>query len=126
MHNSNIEIQLIIKDIYSGENGTPNNVAKEHKRLYLKARKLFGSWKNAVEASGINYEYVRNNKKWTRDKIINDIKELHEKGHSIRPWSLRNNGRVKLLSAANYHFGSWKKAVEAASISYKFGRKRTK
>ena len=126
MHDSNLKIKSSIQDIYNSENGTPSNVAKEHTRLYLKARKLFGTWKQAVEASGIDYENARNHMKWNREKIVHEIKKLHDNGHSLRPWSLRKNGKIKLLSAANYHFGSWKKAVLAASISYNCGRKRTK
>lgn len=125
MQSAGLKIKSSIQDIYNGENGTPSNVAKEHTNLYLRARKVFGSWKNAVEASGIDYENTRNHKKWNRDKIINEIKELHNQGHNLRPWSLRKNGKIKLLSAANYHFGSWKKAVLASSISYSYARNRS-
>ena len=125
MQSTNVKIKSSIQDIYNGENSSPANVAKEHTRLYLRARKVFGSWRNAVEASGIDYERVRNNKKWNRDRIVNEIRRLHEEGSTLRPWNLRKKGMVKLLSAANYHFGSWKKAVLASSISYDHARNRS-
>ena len=126
MQDINTRIVLKIKDIYTSLDETPVNIAKERTNLYLKARKAFGSWRQALEASGIEYESARNNKKWSRNRIISEIIKLHNNGHSLSPSILRKNGSIKLLSAANYHFGSWRRAVETASLEYKFSRKRTK
>ena len=126
MKDLDTRIVLEIKDIYISSDETPVNIAKERTNLYLKARKAFGSWRQALEASGIDYETARNNKKWSRNRIVSEIIKLYNDGHSLRPSILRKNGGIKLLSAANYHFGSWRRAVETACLEYKFSRKLTK
>src|SRR3972149_10408717 len=107
-----------IKVLYYGSLKKPHNVAKEHPKLYLKARKLFGSWKKALEICGIDYEKARNHKKRSQKKIVKGIKELYLKGHSLRLKDLKKQGMINLISAAQYHFGSWCKAVESSGIYY--------
>ena len=58
-----------IRSIFRADAKKPANVAKEYTNLYIKACKAFGSWRNALEACGIDYESSRNNKKWNREKI---------------------------------------------------------
>ncbi|MEQ9618420.1 MAG: hypothetical protein RIG61_04520 [Deltaproteobacteria bacterium] len=113
-----------IKTIFKPEAEKPSNVAKEHTNLYIKACKVFGSWRNAVEACGIDYESTRNNKKWNREKIHKEIKRLKKKGYNLRPSVLREEGMTTLISAAEYHFGSWRRAVESCGFEYTCGRNR--
>jgi len=115
-----------IKVLYNGSLKKPHNVAKEHPKLYLKARKLFGSWKKALETCGIDYEKARNHKKWSREKIVKEIKELALKSHSLRLKDLRKEGMISIISAAQYHFGSWRKAVESSGICYTSVRRNGK
>lgn len=118
------KVKTEIIALYNGSSKKPYNVSKEHPNLYFKARRLFGSWKKALEACEIDYEKTRNHKKWSRERVIRQIKELDLKGYSLRPKDLRGNGTVDLISAASYHFGSWRKAVEASGICYPCGRDR--
>ncbi len=118
------KIRSEISALYKAPGRKPSNVAKEHPRLYLKARKVFGSWRKALEASGIDYEEARNRDKWSREKVLQEIKHLYSNGHSLRPKAFRGNGMTKLVSAATYHFGSWRKAVEASGVCYSCGRER--
>ena len=104
----------------------PSNVAKEHPRLYSNARRVFGSWKKALEACEINYEKARNHKKWSREKVVREIKMLFMSGHSLRPKDLKKAGVTRVISAANYHFGSWSKAVKHSGIYYSFERNSKK
>ncbi|TFG74714.1 MAG: hypothetical protein E4H21_10355 [Thermodesulfobacteriales bacterium] len=115
-------IKREIAEIYNSFSEKPTNVAKEHSALYHRACKVFGSWREALKESGIDYEKARNHKKWTREKIAKRINRLHNEGKSLRPSQLRNNGGVKLLSAAEYHFGSWRRAVEVSGCNYLNGR----
>jgi hypothetical protein len=115
-------IKYEIISIYKNPHKKPSNVAKEHPNLYQKARKVFGSWKNAMEACGINYEEARNHNKWSRDKVLQEVKHLYSNGHSLRPKDFRKKGMVKLVSAATYHFGSWRKAVESSGAGYPCAR----
>lgn len=118
------KVKTEIIAIYKSSSRKPLNVSKEHPKLYLKARRAFGSWKKALEACGIDYEETRNHKKWSREKVIREIRDLNRKCHSLRPKDLRENGSISLISAASYHFGSWRKAVEASGICYPCGRNR--
>jgi len=112
------KIKKEIAAIYDSFSEKPKNVAKEHSALYHGACKVFGSWREALKESGINYEKALNHKKWSREKIVKAIKRLRHEGKSLRPSQLRNNGGVKLLSAAEYHFGSWRRAVEVSGCNY--------
>jgi hypothetical protein len=104
----------------------PSNVAKEYPRLYSNARKVFGSWRKALEACEIDYEKSRNHKKWSREKVAKEIKRLYLSGHTLRPKDLKKGGATKLVSAATYHFGSWSKAVKHSGIYYSFERNHKK
>lgn len=115
-----------IKVLYNGSLKKPHNVAKEHPKLYLKARKLFGSWKKALETCGVDYEKARNHKKWSREKIVKGIKELSLNSQSLRLKDLRKEGMIGIISAAQYHFGSWRKAVESSGIYYSSIRRNGK
>ncbi|MBI2485552.1 MAG: radical SAM protein [Deltaproteobacteria bacterium] len=121
MNKQSEKIKTDIRMLYNGSLKKPSNVAREYPALYSKARKIFGSWKTALEACGIDYEKARNRKKWSREKVRREIKKLHLKGQSLRLKELRKNGKVSLISAAAYHFGSWRKAVESSDIHYSFG-----
>ena len=113
-----------IKEIFSPGAEKPSNIAKEHSALYLRACKVFGSWKNALEASGVDYESSRNNRKWTRQRIVREIKRLNAEGGSLRPSVLRKNGMTALVSAADYHFGSWRTSAASCGVEYGFARQR--
>ena len=113
-----------IKTIFGPEAEKPSNMAKEHTNLYIKACYFFGSWRKAIEACGIDYESTRNNKKWNREKILEEIIRLKHEGFSLRPTVLREEGMTTLVSAAEYHFGSWRRAVESSGFEYNCGRNR--
>ena len=115
------KIKEEIKAIYSNSQ-KPVNVAKQYPTLYLKARKAFGSWKKAIEACGMDYERTRNRRKWSREKIANEIKKLYSSGKSLRPSDLKKKGMTYILSAATYHFGSWAKALDFCSVKSSYGK----
>jgi len=118
-------IKREIQSLYKVNDKKPVNIAKEYTKLYIKACRVFGSWRNALEACGLNYETARNHKKWNREKICKEITKLNKKGFSLRPSVLRQEGMTDLLSAAGYHFGSWRRAVETCGYEYSFGRERS-
>lgn len=115
-------IKTAIIGIYGSNGKKPVNVAREHTALYHSACQVFGSWSSALSECGIDYQKARNNDKWSQERILKAIKKLHAEGKTLQPSRLRNNGNLKLMSAANYHFGSWRKAVLASGIDYPYGR----
>ena len=54
---------------------------------------------------------------WTRDEILKALKKLHKAGGDMSYNALAAK-RQALVSAAAYHFGSYRKAVERAGIDY--------
>ena len=115
-------IRRKIRAIFSPYSEKPTNIAKERSTLYANACRAFGSWRNALVACGIDYERSRNNRKWTREIIKTEIIRIDKNGNSLRPSVLREKGMTTLVSAAEYHFGSWRRAVESCGLDYSFGR----
>jgi len=87
------KIRDAIMALYNGSCDKPSNAAKEHPSLYSDARKIFGSWKKALEACEIDYEKARNHKKWSRERVAKEIKRLYPNGHTLRPKDLKKGGR---------------------------------
>src|SRR5215218_3648879 len=54
---------------------------------------------------------------WTRDEIIKTLKKLH-KSNADMSYNVLAEKRQPLVSAAAYHFGSYRKAIERAGIDY--------
>ncbi len=93
-------------------------VVRNHPDELKHAKKLFGSWRKAVESAGVSYESVMKQKKvWDKEKIIAKILELHASGHGM--W-YRAVVKVHkdLVRAAESHFGGWREAVVAAGLDY--------
>ena len=108
------EIVRDIRELYIRPSSKPFNVAREHSRLYSRARRAFGSWKKALEYWSIDYEQARNNKKWSHERVISEIRGLCSNGNKLSINRLREDGKTDLVSAAVYHFGSWSKAVRSS------------
>ncbi|HEY0008115.1 MAG TPA: hypothetical protein VGB55_05285 [Tepidisphaeraceae bacterium] len=54
---------------------------------------------------------------WTKERIAAELKSLHKKGVDVSYNKLAKRNQ-SLVSAAAYHFGSFRKAVERAGIDY--------
>jgi hypothetical protein len=54
---------------------------------------------------------------WTRDEILKALKKLHKSNADLSYNALAEK-RQPLLSAAAYHFGSYRNAIERAGIDY--------
>jgi hypothetical protein len=59
----------------------------------------------------------RSASEWSKDKIIKRVKALHKKGEDLS-YNRMARQHQGLLAAANYHFGSWGEAVNAAGVDY--------
>lgn len=95
--------------------------SRHHARLLAGARKVFGSWRKAIMASGLKYRNVKRCRMqnwWTKPRIILCIKLLERRGVRLSHKAIQTS-RAGLLNAAIKHFGCWSLAVEAAGISYR-------
>ena len=103
-----------------GEDLSYNRMARGRQGLLAAANYHFGSWREAVNAAGVDYaNQVRKIPKWTKDNIAAAIREAHEKGEDL---SWTNVTRDKTYSALAYaairekRFGSWDEALRAAGV----------
>lgn len=103
-----------------GEDLSYSNVVIHHLSLMRAAMRYYGSWRDAVKAAGVDYDDVRKYRSWNRQRIIERIRELYEKGEDLSWRNVSTNLDPQLAAAATKpkHFGSWRKAIEAAGIDY--------
>ena len=63
---------------------------------------------------------------WTREKLVGEIKKLHEQGVDLSPTAIQEtNGALFSSARSRSHFGNWRDAIEAAGLDYE-DIKRTK
>lgn len=101
-----------------------------HLSLFRKARHRFGSWRKAIEAAGLDYKKVVQRHKWSKERIVAEIRRLYADGKDLSITAVQRN-RPDLLAIAQSprYFGSWRNAIEAAGLDYEMikrqrGRRR--
>jgi hypothetical protein len=84
--------------------------------LYQAGSRIFGSWRNAIQAAGIPPEQANCGDKWSPAKVLGMIRHLARSPHtpSVKQLERRHGS---LVSASRRHFGSWSKAVIAAGVN---------
>lgn len=114
-------IGLEIVSMYeSGENMNYSCIAATNLALLRAATRYFGTWENAVNFAGLDYDSIRRYKSWTRDRIVARIKELHAQGVDLSWRNVCVNIDPQLAAAATKksHFGSWREALGSAGLDY--------
>lgn len=95
---------------------SPGYVRDHFPGLYGAAIRLFGGWKAAVRAAGIDYDKILSRKEhgfWTKERVIEAIQQLPEKHSSV----VRRKD-LSLYSAAIRLFGSWDGALKESGLNY--------
>lgn len=96
------------------------DMQKNNLRLLRAATRYFGSWKNAIEYAGLDYDSIRRYRVWTRDRIIEQIQTYHHRGEDLS-WRHVSTTLDPPLAAAAIRpnrFGTWEGALEAAGLDY--------
>lgn len=96
------------------------NIMKTNVKLYGASRSYFGSWKDAVEAAGFDYDTINHKnteKSWSKQIVIDEIVQFAIEDGNLRSDYVQKK-YTKLHSAAQRYFKSWKDAVEAAGFDY--------
>jgi hypothetical protein len=110
--------ERIIHDILACEaEGRPLTVGEPgvSQALYQAGSRIFGSWRNAIQAAGISPERANCGEKWPPAKILMIIRNLSRRRRPLNGTQLeRRYG--SMLTAARRLFGSWSKAVVAAGV----------
>jgi hypothetical protein len=95
-------------------------VYRKDTRLYAAAQKYFGTWKEALSASGITPPPTQ---QWPKQRVIDAIQTRHRQGLTMTNLIQRDGS---LYHAACRRFGSWRNALRAAGLEPKPIRKWTK
>lgn len=97
-----------------------NALARRHQALVSAAAYHFGSYRRAVEKADIPYADVLRRPRWTKQRIIQQIKKGKRAGHDLH-WSAVTKRRDELGKAAFASlqprlFGRWDRALHAAGL----------
>jgi hypothetical protein len=110
-----------LRKLHKGGNPLSYNaLAKTHQSLVSAAAYHFGSYRKAVEKSGIDYGEITRRPRWSKTTIITLIKKARRDGDDLH-WSAVT-GRGDELSKAAFAslqtrlFGSWDRALHAAGL----------
>lgn len=78
----------------------------------------FGSWREAIKRAGLDYNKIRKRQRWSKKRVIEEIKGLARQGEDISYKRLRRTGYGKLVSMGCYYYPNWGKAIEGAGLDY--------
>ena len=110
----------IINHIMSMHGRKPLNssyYATNYSAVYAAAERIFGSWKYAIEACGLDYSTIRKYRIWDRDIIIKEIKKRRKAGKSLSSKNTYKDNRPLYMAAVKRYI-NWGSAVNAAGIDY--------
>ncbi len=104
----------------AGKDISYNALAKRRQSLVSAAAYHFGSYRRAVEQAGIDYQIVSRRPRWSRQLIIQLIKQGKRRGEDLH-WSAviqRGDelGRAAFASLQPRLFGQWGRALHAAGL----------
>lgn len=111
-------VERVVKTIHRlDRQGVALNYASVHKAdggLPQAARKLLGSWNDALRAAGYDPEQIRASRRpWTREEIIDLIRRRAAAGLPVASY---NVAPLSAEIASRRLFGSWKAALRAAGV----------
>ena len=85
-------------------------------RVYEAGRRIFGTWQAAIEKAGLDYEETTGIRHWTPEKVVEAIKEFHERGVSLSASYVAEHHPALLNAAMKKFPHSWAKALRASGI----------
>jgi hypothetical protein len=108
--------EKVLAGIRSIPRSTPlNKVGGVHPRLCAAALRYFGGWPAAVKAAGCVYPPPGGPWKWTRDRILKEIRARARQGASIRRGHIFEE-LPGLVESACLLFGDWRATVREAGF----------
>lgn len=93
-------------------------VHKNYSGFYGAGLKCFGSWDNALRYANIDPLEVKQSSFWRPELVIRKIQERHQQKKSLFSQDM-DKQYPSLKVMAKQFFGSWRKAIEAAGLTYK-------
>ncbi|MDZ4686653.1 MAG: hypothetical protein SH850_16400 [Planctomycetaceae bacterium] len=109
--------RMIYKLCISGYGLKPSHLVRSNRRVYLAALRHFGTWKNALRATGIDPKRAlyRQPRRLDRLAVLEAIQERQRAGLSL-VWSVICCQDRRCAMSAKHAFGSWRKAMIAAGV----------
>ena len=83
--------------------------------LYQAGSRIFGSWRNALQAAGLSPDRGSRAERWPPAKILLVIRNLSQRRRPLRKKELEERFG-SMVSAARRIFGSWSKAILASGV----------
>ncbi len=78
----------------------------------------FGSWREALECAGLDYDAIRKYREWDDERILQMVRDFHESGKELNAKNMEIED-ITLITAARRRFDSWHKALTAAGLDYR-------
>jgi len=78
----------------------------------------FGSWREALESAGLDYDAIRRYREWDDDRVLTMVKEFHANGVELNAKNVESED-ITLITAARRRFDSWHEALTAAGLDYR-------
>ena len=102
-----------------GEPLYANHVRLNFQELLAASIRYFGSWQVALDQAGISYVDVRKYRKWSKEVIVEEIRDLASKGFdlSFRSMALSQHNAMVYAAIRPKYFGNWRTALEAAGLA---------
>lgn len=85
-------------------------------RLYEAGRRFFGTWQEAVQKAGLNYEEATGIQRWTPAKVVEAIRKLSERGVPLSASYVERRYQMLFNVAVRQFPRSWRKALRAAGL----------
>lgn len=110
----------------TGEDLSHSAAKRNHQYLVVVAvdDRMFGTWRNAIQAAGLDYEAISKHRFWSKERIVEHVRELHAQDEDLSHEAAKNkHGALVSAASSKRYFGSWRGAIEAAGIDYADVRK---
>ena len=91
--------------------------------VYAAAERIFGSWKDAITACGLDYSAIRKYRVWNKIRVVSAIKKRYKNGEPLSSKQVQDNFKA-LYMASIHHFKSWGVAIRMAGLDYEMIRMR--
>ncbi len=91
--------------------------ATTYPHVYAAAERTFGSWGEAIESCGIDYNTIRKYKSWTKQAVLDEVRRLAKANEPLHSKYAQNNYKP-LYMASIRRFKNWGHTLTSAGIKY--------
>lgn len=110
------EILQEVQELYEkGDDLSATGIEETHTELYRRAKHLFGSWKAAINALGLEYSEHKRTLDWTPETFNEQIWNRFHSGQSIQRSDVFKEDKL-LVYAGERFYESWTNALIQAGI----------